>query len=638
MGGFDDFWDNIAQAHRVDGGAEPERPVLTPDPLESEPESDEEDRTDGIFSPQFVESTGVHIYMKTCRELGVVPVQQFISMLDHEVVSLKHRGVGAAGGKAIFECLRFNKHIQALDMEDNQLGLNVDVDSGSLDHVCAAIRENGVLTNLDLSYNNFAGRGCAALAEALESNSRIRELSLRGNNMGDLGARALEARLNESGKLAKIDVSDNGIGIAGGRALGALITRAKSLKQADFSWNAVGARGTLDIAEGLKSASIVRLNLAWNGLGDAGAAAMGGSIRENQVLQFLDVSSNRIELEGARSIADGLHENQTLRSLQLNGNPIGDKGVVLVIEAVGVQCSVRDLGVQDCSTFKSGDGIFDPKNPTGHYRLELSDAFDVERFEKLREADRADEASGIDNFINVKLDGTAVDLPLDPEGKPDIQKWTPPATGVLLFDYVATKRVPKEAKPQRDEVFQSFRKELANPALSEDTKLLMLRSAATTHYWSAAQVVQLVKLITYQRRVDAVVMLFKRIVDIEQFYSEVWSELRPSERSAVRIRLGILLARLLAEHEPEQVETTAVAFLTELDEPPPDAPGDDEEEVPPGEPPGEPPFEGEAAAGEAAEGGEPPIPEGAADQPPPAAEGGAADEGAAADGAQPPMA
>ena len=65
------------------------------------------------------------------------------------------------------------------------------------------------------------GRGCAALAEALETNSRVRELSLRGNNMGDLGARALEARLNEKGRLTKIDVSDNGIGEAGGRALGA---------------------------------------------------------------------------------------------------------------------------------------------------------------------------------------------------------------------------------------------------------------------------------------------------------------------------------------------------------------------------------------------------------------------------------
>ena len=230
-----DFWDSIAVAHRVEG-ADPDRPVLTPDPLESEPESDEEDRTDGIFSPQFVNSTGVHVYMKMCRQQDVVPVQQFISMLDHEVVSLKHRGVGAAGGKAIFECLRHNKHIQALDMEDNQLGLNVDVEAGALEHISAAIRDNSVLTNLDLSYNNFAGRGCAALAEALESNARIRELSLRGNNIGDIGAHALRRNLNDKNKLSKIDVSDNGIGEAGGYDLGLLIANTKSLKQADFSY------------------------------------------------------------------------------------------------------------------------------------------------------------------------------------------------------------------------------------------------------------------------------------------------------------------------------------------------------------------------------------------------------------------
>ena len=227
-----DFWDSIAAAHRVDGGADADRPILDPDPLESEPESDEEDRTDGIFSPQFVQSTGVHVYMKMCREHNVVPVQQFISMLDHEVVSLKHRGVGAAGGKAIFECLRHNKHIQALDIEDNQLGLNVNVEAGALEHISAAIRDNQVLTNLDLSYNNFAGRGCAALAEALESNGRIRELSLRGNNMGDIGARALRGNLNEKSRLSKIDVSDNGIGESGGQDLGLLIANTQSLKQA----------------------------------------------------------------------------------------------------------------------------------------------------------------------------------------------------------------------------------------------------------------------------------------------------------------------------------------------------------------------------------------------------------------------
>lgn len=138
----DEFWDAVAAAHRDDEGGDSERASLEADPLESEPESEEEDRADGIFAPQFVQSTGVLEYMKVCREQNVVPVQQFISMLDQEVVSLKHRGVGPVGGRAIFECLRHNQHIQTLDMEDNQLGLNVDVDAGQLDQVCAALREN----------------------------------------------------------------------------------------------------------------------------------------------------------------------------------------------------------------------------------------------------------------------------------------------------------------------------------------------------------------------------------------------------------------------------------------------------------------------------------------------------------------
>ena len=64
----------------------------------------------------------------------------------------------------------------------------------------------------------------------------------------------------------------------GGKYLGELVAKPGPLKQADFSWNAMGARGTLDIAEGLKSASIVRLNLAWNGLGEPGAEEVGKAL------------------------------------------------------------------------------------------------------------------------------------------------------------------------------------------------------------------------------------------------------------------------------------------------------------------------------------------------------------------------
>ena len=345
MGGGDDFFASIAAAHRVDDSDD--RPVLEPDPLESEPESDDEDRADGVFSPDFVKSTGVHEYMRACKEAGVVPVQQFISMMDREVVSLKHRGVGAAGGRAIFECLRFNKHIQTLDMEDNQLGLNVDVERGALDHVCEAIRENAVLTNLDLSYNNFAGRGCAAIARALEENSHgARALAARQQH-GHTPARARSAARSSrrsSRRAASRSSTSRQWRLRGGRrALGGLLaTPALPLKQADLSWNSLRAGGTVAIAECLQDgAGLVRLNLSWNGMGERGAAAIGEALGQSPPLQFLDVSSNRIPTEGAVAIAAGLAglRDTSLRSLQLNGNPIRDRGAIEIIKAVGAQCS-----------------------------------------------------------------------------------------------------------------------------------------------------------------------------------------------------------------------------------------------------------------------------------------------------------
>ena len=76
---------------------------------------------------------------------------------------------------------------------------------------------------------------------------------------------------------------------------------------------------------------------------------------------------------------------------------------------------------------------------------------------------------------------------------------------------------------------------------------------------------QLVQLITYRQRVDAVVILFRRIVDPGEFYETVYLVLKPGECAALRSRLGAPLLRLLPPEEPEEqlAEDTAVVFLTE---------------------------------------------------------------------------
>ena len=108
-------------------------------------------------------------------------------------------------------------------------------------------------------------------------------------------------------------------------------------------------------------------------------------------------------------------------------------------------------------------------------------------------------------------------------------------------------------------------------------------------------------LITFQKRVDAIVMLFRRIVDLDQFYAyehafgvesgwpefachttaefldrltymfygrELWVMLKRSEQLSARRRLGESLARLLKEHEPAPlVDSTTIVFMTEVTAP-----------------------------------------------------------------------
>ena len=69
----------------------------------------------------------------------------------------------------------------------------------------------------------------------------------------------------------------------------------------------------------------------------------------------------------------------------------------------------------------------------------------------------------------------------------NVRTWAVPSRGILTFDYVSGKGALKNSVGQSEEVYLSFKRELSNPALFDEAKLLMLRTAATTHYWTARQ-------------------------------------------------------------------------------------------------------------------------------------------------------
>jgi len=561
---MDAFWSGIASSTRVRGGegaaGDGRRPASAPLDAQSEPDSSDSDE-DG-FDPDFAASTGVRRYLEACQREGVVPVQQLVATLDQESVFLAHRGIGPRGGRPLFECLLQNRHITALDISDNALGGRTG--SGTcIASLCEALRASKQLASLDLGHNRLGAKGCEAVAAAVAGAVSLTDLSIRGNAVGDRGAQALVQAIRPPAKLESLDLSDNGLGDAAAPALADLLLATTPLRMLDVSWNALGPGGAVVVAEALQTSSLSRFSLAWNGIGDRGAVALGQALSVNASLEFLDASSNRVGTSGAVAIAESLGSNTSLRSLQLNGNPLGEEGALALVEAIGRTTSVRDLGLKDsltvtltskrhCKASKSGTGIFDPLNPTGSYGLDLAAPPDREVLERLLEADRMDEASGIDNFRNVVYEGRAVGFP---DGE-DIQDWPIPERGVLAFDYVSGKKLPGGAHPIREEALTSFLRSFSSPALSEPTKLTMLRTAATTHYYRAAQARRIISHLSFPRRADAAVMLFRRIVDLGRFVDEVYRPLTTVEKRALRERLGEALAPLLPPEE-EQAELLA---------------------------------------------------------------------------------
>ena len=77
-------------------------------------------------------------------------------------------------------------------------------------------------------------------------------------------------------------------------------------------------------------ASLTRLTLASNELGDEGAAYAGLLLASNTTLTSLDLSCNGMGAGGGEALAHGLKANSSLTQLSLAGNSVRSLGIKLV--------------------------------------------------------------------------------------------------------------------------------------------------------------------------------------------------------------------------------------------------------------------------------------------------------------------
>ncbi|XP_051722866.1 leucine-rich repeat-containing protein 74A isoform X2 [Ctenopharyngodon idella] len=221
------------------------------------------------------------LYLQACKLVGVVPVRYFLRNLGCTTINLNHHGLGPLGGKALAIALVTDMHTTTLELADNFL----------------------------------LAEGARYLMEMLRANFTIQNLS--------------------NYRVKELDLSHNQFCGRGGEHLGQMIANNDGIEALDLSWNHLRMKGAVAFCAGLKvNTTLKHLDLSWNGFGNEGALALGEALKFNNTLVHLDLNNNRITDEGASLLCKGLEANDTLRVLQLAYNSLTVEGALTLINVV----------------------------------------------------------------------------------------------------------------------------------------------------------------------------------------------------------------------------------------------------------------------------------------------------------------
>ncbi|KAM9973799.1 hypothetical protein ACTFIW_010932 [Dictyostelium discoideum] len=226
------------------------------------------------------------------------------------------------GAKYIGSFLK-NSNIKYLNLFSNNLEA---LGAIKLAKSFSLINDNINLTQLDLSSNSLGNYGVSVLANQLIKNKTIKSISLSQSLITSIESSNIQSTTNPSSpttddKNISIVVSD------GVLSLVKLIKENNVIEFIDLSYNSIGAIGAKEISFALKSnKTITNLDLSCNSIGDIGATSIANQVFPfNNILSRLSLYNNKISSVGAKSIVDNLIKNHTLFTINLLANNIDNE-------------------------------------------------------------------------------------------------------------------------------------------------------------------------------------------------------------------------------------------------------------------------------------------------------------------------
>ena len=167
--------------------------------------------------------------------------------------------------------------------------------------------------------------------------TKVQDLDLQYNGIGPDGAKAVAALCAVRASVTECNLRDNKLGVEGWTIVFNALRDSTTSKI--VTWNlsseGLGPEIAKPLAEYISvTASLTKILVGWNELGDEGATVLCDALRESTVtkVQELDLSLNDIGPEGAKAVAAMAAVVASLTSVSLLANNFDDATVAMLLK------------------------------------------------------------------------------------------------------------------------------------------------------------------------------------------------------------------------------------------------------------------------------------------------------------------
>ena len=253
-------------------------------------------------------------------------------------------------------CLIFHKYSSSLKI--------LNLSNNSLDDKCAKLLFSGLQNNksleiLNLSHNEIGEEGLLLGEKFFCSNHTLHTLNFQHNLLGPNGITYLFNffLLNKYMNLKSLEIGYNGITKEGAKSISKYIKYNEHLITLNIEGNYLCNEGINSICDSisLKERNLLSfLNLENNNITKKGSQYISKILIESPFINCLSLKNNSLDNDGVNKIISLINlENSNLISLNLSNTKIDEKALKIIAEKINTDFSIQKLILSN-NNFKNG--------------------------------------------------------------------------------------------------------------------------------------------------------------------------------------------------------------------------------------------------------------------------------------------